>query len=61
VTIAVEPEVGRQAISSGVPELVLDGREGPAANLGGDQSERIVASVVDVVYDVGSAGKPGRE
>jgi exo-1,4-beta-D-glucosaminidase len=52
--LPAELDAGRQAVaSSGVPELVLDGSEGPAANLGGDTSERMVATVVDVVYDLG--------
>ena len=46
-------DAGRQAVvSSGVPEMVLDGLEGPAANLGRDQSERLVSTVVDVALDV---------
>lgn len=48
-------DAGRQAVggtSSGVPELVLDGSEGPAANLGRDHSERVVSTVVDVALDV---------
>jgi hypothetical protein len=49
--VAAEPDGARPAIGGGVPELVLDDDRGPAANLGRDQSERLISTIVDIALD----------